>query len=28
MLFAVDIGNTNIVAALFDGKNLRNQWRI
>ena len=28
MLFAVDIGNTNIVAALFDGKTLRNQWRI
>ena len=28
MLFAVDIGNTNIVAALFDGKDLRNQWRI
>ena len=28
MLFAVDIGNTNIVAAVFDGKNLRNQWRI
>ncbi|MBQ5431977.1 MAG: type III pantothenate kinase, partial [Treponema sp.] len=28
MLFAVDIGNTNIVAALFNGKDLRNQWRI
>ncbi len=28
MLFAVDIGNTNIVAAVFDGNTIRNQWRI
>ena len=28
MLFAVDIGNTNIVAAVFDGDNLLSQWRI
>ena len=28
MLFAVDIGNTNIVAAVFDGSSLVAQWRI
>lgn len=28
MLFAVDIGNTNIVAAVFDGDKIVVQWRI
>ena len=28
MLFAVDIGNTNIVAAIFDGDKIAVQWRI
>lgn len=28
MLFAVDIGNTNIVAAVFDGDSVAAQWRI
>ncbi|MDR3284833.1 MAG: type III pantothenate kinase [Treponema sp.] len=28
MLLAVDIGNTNIVAALFEGDALRHNWRI
>lgn len=28
MILAIDIGNTNIVVALFDGKNLKNSWRI
>ncbi len=28
MLFAVDIGNTNIVAAVFDGDRIVHQWRI
>ncbi len=28
MLFGVDIGNTNIVAAVFDGDRIINQWRI
>jgi len=28
MLLAFDIGNTNIVIGLFDGKKLTNQWRL
>ena len=28
MLFAFDIGNTNIVAAVFDGDKILNEWRI
>lgn len=28
MLLAIDIGNTNLVFALFDGKTVRAQWRI
>jgi type III pantothenate kinase len=28
MLLAIDIGNTNIVFALFDGQEVRAQWRI
>lgn len=28
MLFAVDIGNTNVVAAIFDGDKILHQWRI
>ena len=28
LLFAVDIGNTNIVAAIFDGDKIAVQWRI
>jgi type III pantothenate kinase len=28
MLLALDIGNTNIVAGLFEGRVLRSQWRI
>lgn len=28
MLFAVDIGNTNVVIAVFDGNNIIQQWRI
>ena len=28
MLFAVDIGNTNVVAAVFDGERILQQWRI
>ena len=28
MLFAVDIGNTNVVLAAFDGKNIQKIWRI
>ena len=28
MLLAVDVGNTNVVFALFDGRDLRARWRI
>lgn len=28
MLFGVDIGNTNVVAAVFEGEKIINQWRI
>ena len=28
MLFGVDIGNTNVVAAVFDGEKIIRQWRI
>lgn len=28
MLLAIDVGNTQIVAALFDGDDLQNSWRI
>ena len=28
MLFAVDVGNTNITVGLFDGKNLIKQFRM
>src|SRR5215831_8332362 len=28
MLLAVDIGNTNIVLGVFDGRNLRVSWRL
>jgi len=28
MLLAIDVGNTNIVAGLYDGKKLRNVWRL
>ena len=28
MLLAIDVGNTNVVFALFDGANLRTRWRI
>lgn len=28
MLFAVDIGNTNVVLAAFEGKNIQKVWRI
>ena len=28
MLLALDIGNTNIVAGVFDGSHLRSQWRL
>ena len=28
MLLAIDIGNTNLVFALFAGKEVRAQWRI
>ena len=28
MLFAIDVGNTNIAFAVFDGENLRGDWRI
>ena len=28
MLLAIDIGNTNVVAAIFDGDTIINQWRI
>lgn len=28
MLLAIDVGNTQIVAALFDGDDLKNSWRI
>lgn len=28
MLLAIDIGNTNLVFALFDGAAVRAQWRI
>ncbi len=28
MLLAIDVGNTNIVAGLYEGKKLRNVWRL
>lgn len=28
MILAIDVGNTNIVVALFDGEELKNSWRI
>ena len=28
MLLAMDVGNTNIKLALFDGKEMRSSWRI
>ena len=28
MILAIDVGNTNIVVALFDGAELKNSWRI
>lgn len=28
MLLAIDIGNTNVVCAVFDGEKILNQWRI
>lgn len=28
MLLAIDIGNTNVVAALFDGRTIKARWRI
>ena len=28
MLLAVDVGNTNVVFALFDGEEMRTRWRI
>ena len=28
MLLAVDVGNTNVVFALFDGREIRTRWRI
>ncbi len=28
MILAIDVGNTNIVIALFDGEELKNSWRI
>ena len=28
MLLAVDVGNTNVVFAIFDGDNMRSRWRI
>lgn len=28
MLLAIDVGNTNVVFALFDGRTLRTRWRI
>ena len=28
MLLAIDVGNTNVVFALFDGRNLKARWRI
>ncbi|MBE7011855.1 MAG: type III pantothenate kinase [Ruminococcaceae bacterium] len=28
MILAIDVGNTNIVVALFDGDKLKNSWRI
>ena len=28
MLLAVDVGNTNVVFALFDGEDIRARWRI
>ncbi|MEN8678085.1 MAG: type III pantothenate kinase, partial [Alteriqipengyuania sp.] len=28
MLLAIDVGNTNLVFALFDGEDLRARWRI
>ncbi len=28
MLLAVDVGNTNVVFALFEGKDIRARWRI
>jgi type III pantothenate kinase len=28
MLLAVDVGNTNVVFALFDGEDMRSRWRI
>lgn len=28
MIFAMDIGNTNIKTALFDGKELIRSWRV
>ncbi len=28
MLLAVDVGNTNVVFALFEGRDIRTRWRI
>ena len=28
MLLAIDAGNTNVVFALFDGRNIKSRWRI
>ena len=28
MLLAVDVGNTNVVFALFEGREIRTRWRI
>lgn len=28
MLLAIDVGNTNVVFALFEGRNIRTRWRI
>ena len=28
MLLAVDVGNTNVVFALFDGREIRSRWRV
>ena len=28
MIFTMDVGNTNIKTALFEGREMRNYWRI